>query len=71
MASTNIRNTNMSPLSRIDNFEQPKSWTRLLEWIDQFPEEQRIEMTAAAAMAWNLAVHIQEEYGNDEVTPRA
>ena len=59
----------MDPLQEISNFEQPKTWTRLLGWIEQYPEDQRIAMTAAACMAWNLAVHIQKEYG-DEIPSR-
>ena len=42
-------------LKPIEIFQTPKDWDELMAWIHQHNAEDRAHLTAAAAMAWNLA----------------
>ena len=47
--------TKRANIKSVGFFHQPESWEELQGWIERHAPEDRVHITTAAVMAWNLA----------------
>ena len=50
----------MTELTKMDFFHTPTNWDELLNWIDRHSREDRPRLLTALAMAWNLAISLDQ-----------
>ena len=50
----------MTELTKMDLFHTPTNWDELLDWIDRHSGEDRPRLLTSSAMAWNLAISLDQ-----------